>query len=151
MAASLTSIILPAYVPTKELERITQQCLESLAQTTPPDSYELIVVDNGSIESAARLLREHADIYIRKEAPLGYARATNTGLAPANHDWLVVRNTDLEFQEPGWLKRFQADYAQTPGGILSAMDETAESRIYYASCGSARSSTSFRRCRSRKP
>jgi GT2 family glycosyltransferase len=87
MAASLTSIILPAYVPTKELERITQQCLESLAQTTPPDSYELIVVDNGSIESAARLLREHADIYIRKEAPLGYARATNIGLALANHDW----------------------------------------------------------------
>jgi hypothetical protein len=40
MAASLTSIILPAFVPTKMLERITQQCLESLDQTTPPDSYE---------------------------------------------------------------------------------------------------------------
>ena len=129
-ADNATSIVLPAYVPNADLLGVTIACVASLEATTAPDSYELVIVDNGSIPDAAAMLHDAADRYLRFDIPLGYARAANIGLAVAEHDWLVVVNTDIEFQRSGWLGQLQADYLETPGGILSAMDDGREGLVY---------------------
>jgi GT2 family glycosyltransferase len=118
-----TSVVLPAYVPTKELLDVTRRCVASLQATTPRASYELIAVDNGSSAEAGEWLEEVADTYpVVLDGPVGYARAANIGLAVAAHDWLCVINTDIEFQEEGWLEQLQKDYAKTEGGVLSTFD-----------------------------
>lgn len=123
------SVVLPAYIPNRELLDITRRCIASLKDTA--DDYQLIVVDNGSTRAAQSFLRVIADLYVRKEEPIGYARASNIGLALADADWIVVLNTDVEFTEKGWLERFKADYAQTGGGVLSAMDYPRPEGIYF--------------------
>jgi GT2 family glycosyltransferase len=124
----VTSIILPAYVPDGELCRVTQRCLESLQATTR--SYHLIVVDNGSCAAAQGLLKCHADTYVREDEPVGYAPAVNIGLAVADHDWLCVINTDIEFRDVDWLERLRADYLETPGGVLAVTDQPTEGIVY---------------------
>lgn len=126
---SPTSLILPAYVPA-ELHEMTVRCLASLERTTPRESYQLVVVDNGSDETPSRMLREWADLYVRKPEPIGYARAANIGIALADHEWIAVINTDIDFEQDGWLARLRADYAETPGGVLSAVDEEREGIVY---------------------
>jgi GT2 family glycosyltransferase len=130
------SVILPAYVPNEELLEVTKTCIRSLKDTTERLSYELLIVDNGSYGEARQWFchdaRSYAfqDSYLRYEAPIGYARAANIGLAAAKHDWLVVINTDLEFTEKGWLEKFQQVYEKSPGGILSAETNGREGLIY---------------------
>jgi GT2 family glycosyltransferase len=122
------SVIIPAYVPNEKLLEVTRRCLDSLKVTA--EGYELVVIDNGSIRLACQYLKRPADLYLRYDEPIGYARAANIGLAVAGFDWLCVVNTDIEFQREGWLETFKEDYAGTPGGILSAQDEGREGIVY---------------------
>lgn len=108
---------------------MTRRCLDSL-KATGPMGYEFVVIDNGSCRGASQLLSRRADHYLRYEEPIGYARAANIGLAVAQHDWLCVLNTDLEFCSDGWLEMFHADYLETPGGILAAMDDGRQGIVY---------------------
>lgn len=125
------SIVLPAYVP-EQLIDMTRKCLDSLKATE--EDYELVVIDNGSCRAASQFLGRSngadADHYIRYEEPIGYARAANIGLAVAQHDWLCVINTDIEWQSEGWLDQFRIDYEQTVGGVLSAMDDGRQEFVY---------------------
>lgn len=120
-----TSLILPAYVPNRELLEVTKTCLESILATTVRTQYDLIVIDNGSTEDAAEVLKDAADTYIRYEEPFGYARAANIGLALRRQPWTCVLNTDIEFTHKGWLEQFRHwyDNSKTKGGILSAIDD----------------------------
>lgn len=122
------SVILPAYVPEQLLE-MTRRCLDSF-KATAPLGYQFVVIDNGSSRTASNLLQRRADVYLRYEEPIGYARAANIGLAIASHEWLCVLNTDIEFRRAGWLDNFGHDYVLGPGGVLSAMDDGREGLVY---------------------
>ena len=86
----------------------TKECLESLAKLEYPN-YEIIVVDNASIDgSEEKLKREFLQhIFIKNEENLGYAGGNNVGIkyAMENHaDYVLLLNNDVivdkRFLEP---------------------------------------------------
>ncbi len=97
------SIIIPTY---NNLE-LTQNCLESIWEHTPPRLYELIVVDNGSEDGTGEFLEDLAAAgrvrLIANPTNLGYARACNQGARPARGELLVMLNNDT-LATPGWLE-----------------------------------------------
>jgi GT2 family glycosyltransferase len=96
------SIIIPVF---NNLE-LTRNCLESIREHTPPDRYELLVVDNGSSDGTPAFLERLAAAgkirYIRNETNLGYAKASNQGARAARGNYLVMLNNDT-LVTPGWL------------------------------------------------
>jgi GT2 family glycosyltransferase len=114
------SIILPNYTIDAQVEAYLEQCLDALERTTDMSRVQFIVIDNGSPNESARL-KALADIYIRKDYPMGYARAVNAGFALADCEWIVVLNNDL-FLQDGWLDKMIEVYNETPGGVLAPYD-----------------------------
>jgi GT2 family glycosyltransferase len=85
-------------------ELFLPRCLDSLfAQTF--DSFELIVVDNGSNDASVELLtRRYGDkiILVQNKTNLGFAGGNNCGIRLARGEFVVTINTDA-YADKGWL------------------------------------------------
>lgn len=118
------SLILPSYVVDKECESYLERFFYSLEAHTDPDDYQLVIIDNGS-EYGGALMQQKADLYVRKDYPMGYARAVNCGISLADEDLLVVVNNDIEFRGP-WLRELVEEYLEHGPGILAPVDFAAD-------------------------
>lgn len=78
-----------------------EHCFERIKKHTGI-SYELILIDNGSVHGQ-ELLKKHADVYIRFNENVGFGRGCNAGFERARGDFVVCMNNDI-FVWEGWLK-----------------------------------------------
>jgi GT2 family glycosyltransferase/polysaccharide pyruvyl transferase WcaK-like protein len=88
---------------------VTRLCLESVLRNTEYPNYEIIIVDNDSIDGTPAYLRYLADRYPNVRIRLnptneGFARANNQGIALSRGDDIVLLNNDT-IVPPGWLSR----------------------------------------------
>ncbi len=96
-------------VPCWNAADCTRQCLDALARWTAGD-YEVIVVDNGSRDQTASVLRSARASFpaplrvLRNERNRGFPKAINQGAAAARGEALVWLNNDAVVT-PGWLER----------------------------------------------
>lgn len=103
------SIIIPTY------ERLAQisKCLESIANLDyPKNKFEVIVVDDGSINPPEKLINSYKDrlnirLFTQKNA--GPAGARNTGAKKANGKFLAFTDDDCEPQS-NWLNAFENEF-----------------------------------------
>lgn len=116
------SIVIPALVLDQELEEYMRQAIDSIP---PRPDVQLIIVDNGSVCGIARMAQE-ANVYIRKDVPIGYARAANIGLALADGEFLMVMNLDVRPIMSDWLDTFVREYTYAGDGVLCADDNGRE-------------------------
>ncbi len=94
-----TSIIILTY---NEL-KYTQLCIESIRKFTPKDKYELIVVDNHSIDETIQWLREQQDIkLILNNENYGVAKGYNQGINISKGENILLLNNDV-IVTPNWL------------------------------------------------
>ncbi len=77
----------------------TDKCLKSIQQFCRNYSYEIIVIDNASVDdSASRLAAKFSDvIFINNTENYGFARACNQGIERASGEYIVFLNNDFEF------------------------------------------------------
>lgn len=97
------------------------KALQAVRQTRYPH-YEVIVVDNGSTDRTAEIVRNlFPEVrLIRSPVNLGFAGGNNLGLRAAHGDILVLLNDDTEVR-PDWLEAWARAAAQYPRwGILGA-------------------------------
>ena len=98
-----TSIVIPVW---NNLE-LTRQCLESIWQNTPADSFEVIVVDNGSTDCTTEFLYQEQTAgrlrAVFNKQNLGFAKACNQGARAARGDYLVFLNNDTIVTQD-WLE-----------------------------------------------
>lgn len=91
------SLIIPIYIMDRELINLTDRCLTSILNTTPPDT-ELIIVNDGSPER----YNPNVGTVIKRKENGGYSKAVNDGLRACTGDIIVIGNNDLVFPEK-WL------------------------------------------------
>ena len=73
------------------------ECLRSLPKQGTGPSYEVVVVDNGSIDGSGDALSRQTGItLIRNERNLGYAAAVNQAYRRASGDFILLLNSDVE-------------------------------------------------------
>lgn len=94
------SIIIPCFNKVD----YTVRCLTSLAEHTPADRYEVVIVDNASSDATPELCAQlDGDVVvIRNDENLGFSKACNQGAAAASGRHLLFLNNDTEAL-PGWL------------------------------------------------
>jgi GT2 family glycosyltransferase len=100
MASELASIVIPVF---NEVT-YTKLCVDSIIRNTDYP-YELIIIDNGSIDSTAEYLGKLQDItVISNETNLGVPKAFNQGIRASRGRYVMILNNDT-IVTPHWLSR----------------------------------------------
>jgi GT2 family glycosyltransferase len=88
------SIIIPTY-NTRDL---TLACLSAIQRHPPPDTYEVIVVDNNSADGTYEEVQKHFPtvVALRNTRNIGFGRACNQGARAATGDFILFLNSDTE-------------------------------------------------------
>ena len=95
-------------IPTRDKVEILKKCIESIQQKTDYPNWEMLVIDNGSIEPATleyfRELKEDCRIRVLAYGkPFNYSAINNFAARQAKGDVLALLNNDLEVIAPQWL------------------------------------------------
>jgi GT2 family glycosyltransferase len=86
-----TSVIIPAYNAGATID----DCLGALAsQTVPRESYEVLVVDDGSVDDTRSRVRAHDGVRLLRQAHAGPAAARNLGAEEAQGEILLFTDSD---------------------------------------------------------
>ena len=88
-------------IPTLNASLYLKACLDSVITFTQGISYELIVVDNGSVDDTVAMLeRDFPEaVLIRNATNLGFTRPMNQALRLAQGDYMLSLNPDTLLQE----------------------------------------------------
>jgi hypothetical protein len=97
---------LSAVVPTLGRSPLLIPCLQALRH----EGAEIVVVDQGETPADLAGLADHV---LRPERNLGFAAATNLGIAAASGGWIATVNDDA-LVEPGWAAALIAALAADP-------------------------------------
>ncbi len=91
-------------------------CLQSLSQQTDFRNFEVIIVDDGSEETAPDAIRKWAEIYpisIVRESHNGIAAARNSGAGLSTGEVLVFTDADCRFSK-GCLSALDSEISHSP-------------------------------------
>jgi glycosyltransferase involved in cell wall biosynthesis len=84
-------------VPANNAEATIGSCLEAIMhQTAPRDSYEIIIVDDGSNDSTCDQVKKFKNIRLFKQQNVGPASARNLGLNQALGEIILFTDDDCE-------------------------------------------------------
>ncbi len=105
----LVGIVIPCF----NQAELTLDCLASLAETTDPALFEVILVDNGSTDATRELSVMGGPRFtvVRNETNMGFGPACNQGAGMGRTPLVLFLNNDTRLL-PGWLEP-----------LLAAMDE----------------------------
>lgn len=102
------SIIVPVY----NQVAYTLACLRSLMMQTCSDTFEAIVMDDGSSDETEHLLPRIPGLrYVRNPENLAFIGNCNAGARHARGDYLVFLNNDTKAM-PGWLKALRDTFRE---------------------------------------
>lgn len=74
---------------------MTKKCIESVVQFTKKNSFEIILVDNGSTDGSVEYFSKYPRItFIPNHKNLGFGRANNVGAKEAHGKYLFLLNSD---------------------------------------------------------
>ena len=96
-------------IPTKDNAAVLRRCVESIfTKTRYNGTYELVLVDTGSVEAATHAyyatLRDNPRVrFVQYEGPFNYSRACNVGAQQATGASFLFLNNDVEVLDTDWL------------------------------------------------
>lgn len=129
----MISVIIPLYNKESIIERSLQSVLSQNF-----DDFEVVVVNDGSTDKSAEIVREIKDsrITLIEQENGGPSKARNTGVKHAKGEWILFLDADDELL-PGALNHFRelviihADADVFVGEIKQNDGQTIVDRIYY--------------------
>ena len=135
-AFPLVSIIVLAYNQIK----YTRLCIQSIIEKTAYPCYELILVDNASVDGTPAYFTELAEQYpfvkcILNQENFGFAKGNNIGIKAASGKYIVLLNNDTVVTH-GWITAFLKHYTANPklgllGPVTNSIGNEAKIKVDY--------------------
>lgn len=97
-------------IPTKDHANVTEKCLKSIYEKTRYKNFEVILIDNGSVEKETlKLFEKYKKKYknfkvLREDIEFNYSKLNNLAAKKAKGDYLVLLNNDTEIITEQWLE-----------------------------------------------
>ncbi|MCR6625249.1 MAG: glycosyltransferase family 2 protein [Pseudoxanthomonas sp.] len=124
-------------VPTRDRADLLSVCVRSVMEKTDYPDFEVVVVDNGSVDAATRaLLRELRQTprirVLDYPVPFNFSAIVNHGAREATGDVLCLLNNDTEVIDPSWLTELVSRATQRDAGAVGAMLYYPDDTIQHA-------------------
>lgn len=121
MEDPLISII----IPTRDNYVTLKQCIDSIVATTVRTRYEVVIIDNGSVDAQTLTYLDQLRLLdnfkvIRHEIEFNFSELCNTGADHATGDFLLFLNDDTEVLQSDWLQRMGGYAQQSHVGAVGA-------------------------------
>lgn len=105
-------------IPTRDRADLLGACIHSLLDKTAHQGFEILILDNGSVEEATfrlfdSLPRDRVRI-LPDGAPFNFSRLNNLGARQAKGEFLCLLNNDIEVLDADWLGEMLS-FAVRPG------------------------------------
>lgn len=113
-------------IPTRDRVDLLSQCVDSILDRTSYGNYEIVILDNGSVEAAT--LRYFESVSQRPnvrvlafDAPFNYSRINNFGAANTRGEIIGLLNNDIEVISSDWLTEMVGHAGRPEIGVVGAM------------------------------
>jgi glycosyltransferase involved in cell wall biosynthesis/LmbE family N-acetylglucosaminyl deacetylase len=105
-------------IPSRDRGDVLRCCIESIHQKSTYRNFEIIILDNGSVDSLTlgylqKVMNAEQAKVIRHDAPFNFSELNNIGAQHASGKLLLFLNDDTEVLCNDWLERM-GGYAQLP-------------------------------------
>lgn len=112
-------------IPTRNGLDLIKQCISSILTKTDYSNYEIIIVDNGSDDSATLAyfdsLKSNPKIRIhRDDRPFNYSQLNNSAVEIANGEIIGLINNDIEVISSNWLSEMVSHALRPNVGAVGA-------------------------------
>ena len=111
-------------IPIRDKVELLITCLDALRTKTNYPNYELIVIDNGSVEIATLDFLKKITLQgvkvIRDDSDFNYSALNNRAAQEAYGQYLCLLNNDIEILTPDWLEEMISFAAQPEVGCVGA-------------------------------
>ena len=113
-------------VPIKNRSNLIPNLIKNLLDLDYPE-YEIIIVNDGSIDSTKNILKNYQVKSINLENSVGSAKARNIGIEQAKYDIIALTDSDC-FVSRNWFKNLvpYLNYYDAVGGKVRYCDKTED-------------------------
>ena len=112
-------------IPTKDQMSLLKACVDSIIENTSYPCYEIIIIDNQSIETETKqYFKEIQQTYPNKihvieyQKPYNYSAINNFAVEQASGDYLVLLNNDTMVLQEEWLQGMLSHALRQEVGIV---------------------------------
>jgi GT2 family glycosyltransferase len=118
-------------IPTRDKKEVTEVAVRSILEKTTYPSYEIIILDNGSVEPETlqwftAIQQEDQRVrVIRYDHPFNYSAINNFGVLHAKGSLIGLINNDVEVISPDWLTEMVSHAVREDIGCVGA-------KLYYS-------------------
>jgi GT2 family glycosyltransferase len=150
-------------IPTRDKVELLRACIESVIEITIYKNYEIVVVDNQSVDPETL---QYFDYLISRGVRIlkypqefNYSAICNLAAANSNAEYLCFLNNDTEIIESDWLGNLVDHAAQAEVGVAGSLLLYPDSTIQHAGialgytgvaghpyAGASRKTANFQRC-----
>ena len=100
-------------IPSRDNASVLENCILSIRSRSTWDNYEIIVVENNSVEERTfelyRSLEESSRARIVKYPDVfHFSRVVNEGVKNAGGEYIILMNNDVTVKTPDWIERLLA-------------------------------------------
>jgi O-antigen biosynthesis protein len=124
-------------IPTRDYSQLLDQCLTSIFQRSTYPDYEVIVIDNGSVEPETEAVLQKWQVVegdrfhcYRLDIPFNYSQLNNYAVEQATGNYLLFLNNDTEVITPDWIEAMVEQAQRSTIGAVGATllydDETIQ-------------------------
>ncbi|MFM6206990.1 glycosyltransferase family 2 protein, partial [Planktothrix sp.] len=126
-------------IPTRDLGDVLDRCLESIFKKTTYPNYEVVVIDNGSVQQETFQLfskwssQEPSRFKCyRLDIPFNFSTINNYGVSQATGDYLLFLNNDTEVITQDWVNAMVEQVQRPQIGAVGALLLFPDNTIQHA-------------------
>ena len=109
---------------TRDRADLLTACVNSIVERSTYDNYEVVIVDNGSIEEETFILFERLPTsrfrVLRDDSPFNFAALNNRAVSVASGEFVCLLNNDIEILTADWIEEMLSFAAQDGVGAVGA-------------------------------